>query len=132
MIVNICGLPHKVVECEDKFDTDCHFGQIDYKTCEIRINKDLSPEAKKETLCHEMVHGILVHLGYNNLSGDEQLVQALGNAVYQGFDIKADAGWRDAINEVLKIIDTEYWKPETDDIIEYYERIKAAIEAIRE
>lgn len=88
MIVNICGVPHKVVECEDKFNTDVHFGQIDYKTCEIRINEDMTEESKKETLCHEMVHGILVHLGYNEQSQDEQFVQALGNAIYQGFEIK--------------------------------------------
>ena len=40
MKVNICGIPHKVVECEDKFNIDCHFGQIDYKPCEIRINME--------------------------------------------------------------------------------------------
>lgn len=89
--VNICGIPHKVVECEDKFDTDCHFGQIDYKACEIRINKDISPASKKETLCHEMLHGMLVHLGYAEASQDEQFVQALGNAIYQSFEIKAES-----------------------------------------
>jgi len=88
MTVNICGVPHKVVECEDKFDLDIHFGLIDHKICEIRINKDLSEEGKKETLCHEMVHGMLVHLGYTEQSQDEQFVQALGNAIYQGFEIK--------------------------------------------
>lgn len=92
MIVNICGIPHKVIEYEDKFDVDSHFGQIDYKTCEIRINKDLSQECKDETLCHEMVHGILIHLGYNGYAQDEQLVQALGNAIYQGFDVKKKGG----------------------------------------
>ena len=90
MTVNICGVPHKVVECEDKFDLDIHFGLIDYKICEIRINKDLAEESKKETLCHEMVHGMLVHLGYTEQSQDEQFVQALGNAIYQGFEIKAE------------------------------------------
>lgn len=88
MKVNICGVTHTVKECEDKFDVDTHFGQIDYKKCEILVNKDLSEENKTETICHEMVHGIFVHLGYNNLANDEQLVQALGNAIYQGFDIK--------------------------------------------
>jgi Zn-dependent peptidase ImmA (M78 family) len=87
MTVNICGVPHKVVECEDKFDVDAHFGQIDYKSAEIRINKNMTDENKKETLCHEMVHGILVHLGYNSYN-DEQFVQALGNAIYQSFEIK--------------------------------------------
>lgn len=89
MKVNICGVPHTVIECEDKFDVDAHFGQIDYKACEIRVNKDLPNESKKETICHEMIHGILVHLGYDDLAHDEQFVQALGNAIYQGFDVKA-------------------------------------------
>lgn len=91
MIVNICGIPHKVIECEDKFDVDAHFGQIDYKACEIRINKDMLQERKDEVLCHEIVHGIFVHLGYNDYAQDEQLVQALGNAIYQGFNVKAES-----------------------------------------
>lgn len=91
MIVNICGIPHKIIECEDKFDVDAHFGQIDYKSCEIRINKDMSKEAKEETIIHEMVHGILVHLGYSEQSQDETFVQGLANAIYQGFDIKAES-----------------------------------------
>ena len=81
MKVNICGIPHTVIECEDYFDADTHFGQINYKSCEIRINKDMATEAKEETICHEMVHGILVHLGYNEQSQDEQFVQALANAM---------------------------------------------------
>ena len=91
MIVNICGIPHKVIECEDNFNVDTHFGQIDYKTCEIRINKDMTQENKDEALCHEIIHGIFVHLGYNDYSQDEQLVQALGNAIYQGFNIKTES-----------------------------------------
>lgn len=82
MRVNICGIPHKVIECEDKFDVDAHFGQIDYKTCEIRVNKDISDENKKETIIHEMIHGILVHLGYSMEAQNEQFVQALANAIY--------------------------------------------------
>lgn len=92
MNVKICGIPHKVIECEDNFNANAaHFGQIDYKACEIRINKDMSQESKDETLCHEMVHGIFVHLGYNDYAQDEQLVQALGNAIYQSFNIKAES-----------------------------------------
>lgn len=90
MFVNICGIPHRVIECEDNFNVDTHFGQIDYKACEIRINKDMPQGNKDEALCHEMVHGIFVHLGYNDYAQDEQLVQALGNAIYQGFNIKAE------------------------------------------
>lgn len=88
MKVNICGLPHEVIEVEDKFNMDCHMGMIEYKDLVIKINKDMPDEAKKETLCHEMIHGILVHLGYNDMANNEQLVQALGNAIYQGFEVK--------------------------------------------
>jgi hypothetical protein len=35
-----------------------------------------------------MIHGILVHLGYTEQSQDETFVQALANAIYQGFDIR--------------------------------------------
>ena len=30
MIVNICGIPHDVVECDDNFDIDCHMGMIEH------------------------------------------------------------------------------------------------------
>lgn len=91
MKVNICGIPHKVIECEDTFDVNCHCGQINYKNCEIRINKDMTDENKTETLCHEMIHGILMHLGYNEFSSDEHFVQALANAIYQGFSVKTES-----------------------------------------
>ena len=88
MTIKICGVPHKVIECEDKFDVDAHFAQIDYKECEIRVNKDMSKNAKEEAICHEIVHGMLFHLGYSEQSQDEQFVQALGNAIYQTFELK--------------------------------------------
>jgi ssRNA-specific RNase YbeY (16S rRNA maturation enzyme) len=92
MKVNICGIPYEVLECKDSFSADAtHFGEIDYKACKIRINKDMATEAKEETICHEMIHGILVHLGYSEQSQDETFVQALANAIYQGFEIKE---WR--------------------------------------
>ena len=86
--VNICGVPHEVVEVVDNFDMECHLGMIDYKKAVIKINKDLQGLNRKETICHEMVHGMLVHTGYTELANDETLVQALGNAIMQGFDIK--------------------------------------------
>ena len=88
--IKICGVTHAIVETKDKFNMDLHFGQIDYGACEILINKDLTEEGKKETLCHEILHGMLVHLGYNDYAQNEQFVQALGNAIYQSFDIKIE------------------------------------------
>ena len=51
------------------------------------ITLNVTEEGKKETLCHEMVHGMLIHLGYQELSNDEQFVQAFGNAIYQSFTV---------------------------------------------
>ena len=93
MRVNVCGVIHDVIEKEDSFQSDClHMGEIDYSKCEIYINKDLNAEHKKETICHEMIHAIFLHLGFKDYVSDEHLVQALGNAIYQGFEIKEYRG----------------------------------------
>ena len=86
MTVNICGIKHEIIEVDDVFDGG-NCGMIDHIKSEIYINKKLSKEARKETICHEIIHGILVHLGYNELSTNETLVQGLGNAICQGFEI---------------------------------------------
>ena len=89
MKVNICGIPHEIVDCEDSFTADAtHFGEIDYQKCTIKINKNMAVEAQEETIIHEMIHGILVHIGYSERSEDETFVQGLANAIYQGFDIR--------------------------------------------
>lgn len=81
MKVNICGVLHDVVESEDILD----FGSIEYRKGRIVLQKNLTKDIKEEALCHEMVHGMLIHMGYTEFSEDERFVQALGNAIYQGF-----------------------------------------------
>ena len=51
---------------------------------EIIIGK----EQQGEALCHEILHGILVHIGKDELSQDESFVQCLSNALYQSFEPK--------------------------------------------
>lgn len=87
MIINICGIPHKVEFAKDKFDIDTHFGQIEYAKGVITVNEELKDEMLEETLCHEILHGILVHIGYSELSADEKFVQCLANAINQTFSI---------------------------------------------
>lgn len=100
-IVNICGIPHTIIECEDSFNIDLHFGQIDYAKAQIKINKDIPTELKKEALCHEIIHGILVHLGYQEESQDEKFVQQLGNAISQTFNIRTRGNITDDIIEKI-------------------------------
>lgn len=89
MIINICGLPHKIIEVEETFG-DGHCGEINYKKLEIRINKDLAPEMKTQTLYHEIIHGILTYGGYDDLSVDEKLVQNLAMNINQIFRLKQE------------------------------------------
>lgn len=86
--ITICGIPYKIVPTKDVFDVDTHLGQINYITGEIRVNEKLQGEILYETLAHEIIHGILMYLGYEKESQDEQFVQALGNAINQTFKIK--------------------------------------------
>lgn len=92
MKVMICGVPHEVIECKDEFDADVHFGQIEYTACEIKINGNMRPEMKESTLVHEMMHGILMHLGYEELANDEKFVRVMGNEIYRSFDVRIDNG----------------------------------------
>ena len=86
--VNICGIPHSVILCEDNFDTDLHLGQISYANATIKINRNASEEMQMQALFHEMLHGMLIQIGRNEESNDECFVQSLSNAMYQSFRIK--------------------------------------------
>ena len=90
MKVNICGIPHEIVYEKDKFDTDLHLGEIKYAEAKIVINEDAAHSVRDEALCHEIIHGILIHIGRNDLTCDEQFVQGLANAVYQTFDVRLE------------------------------------------
>lgn len=89
MTVTICGIPYNVVECDDKFNADAkHFGQVDFLSAEIHINKDMADAVKEESLVHEIVHAVLVHIGRSDLSEDEIFVQSFANAINQTFEVK--------------------------------------------
>lgn len=90
MKINICGIPYKVKEVPaiDEELEGIVQGKIIYRKCLIKIRKDLPKKLKKSVLYHEILHGILMQLGYSELSADETLVQGLSNAIYQMFELK--------------------------------------------
>ena len=78
MTINICGIPYTVIDLDDNFSADAkHFGQADFLKARIILNKYLAEPIKQETLVHEIVHAILVHIGRPDLSEDETFVQSL-------------------------------------------------------
>lgn len=89
MTITICGIPYTVTECEDCFDANAkHCGQVDFLKAEIRINKNMAEAVKEESIAHEIVHAVLVHIGRPDLSEDETFVQSFANAINQSFLIK--------------------------------------------
>lgn len=90
MRINICGVPHEVIFCDDNFTTDLHIGQIDYGQARIHINENLAEPIKKVGLIHEWLHGALVALGYNEQAQDEQFVQAMATAINGTFDVRTE------------------------------------------
>lgn len=90
MKINICGVPHKVKEVEVLHEADEGVvqGEIIYSKAIIYIKKGLPKKLKKSVLYHEITHGILMQLGYNELAGDEQFVQAFSNSLYRMFKLK--------------------------------------------
>ena len=82
--VNICGIPHKIVY-KDVIEEDSEGitqGLIIYSKAKILVKKDLPKELEKEVIIHEMVHGMLCHMGQDELCGNEEFVQMMANAIY--------------------------------------------------
>lgn len=87
--VKICGIPYEVEICSDDWELDeINFGQIKFKECKILINDSACEAMQEQTLVHEIVHGMLMQLGYQEYSLDEKFVQALAMAINQSFDVR--------------------------------------------
>ena len=91
--VKICGIPYQIVdkECIESNKGRC-LGQITYDECIIEMRKDQHPDYYKQTLVHEIVHGMLIMIGRNELSDDESFVQSLALAISQTFELKIEEG----------------------------------------
>lgn len=86
--VNICGIPHTIVELPDYYDKlTTELGYIDHSQAQIVINANTPDIVKNGTICHEIIHGILVRIGRPDLSEDETFVTCLGYAVNNCFKI---------------------------------------------
>ena len=92
MKVNICGVSHEVKKVM-AIDEGCNgitLGKIDHSKAEIELRSGMPSGLEQSTLFHEVLHGMLVQLGYNSLSEDETFVQGFSNAMYQMFDFKPE------------------------------------------
>jgi hypothetical protein len=88
--VNICGIPHTIrykhtIAEEDEGVVN---GLIELSKCRITLKKGMTKKFEKETLIHEMIHGVLHHIGRYELAEDEEFVQGLANGLINSdFDV---------------------------------------------
>lgn len=85
MKVDILGINYQIKE-ENVIDEniDC-LGLIEYKKQLITIKQGLKEDIRKETIIHEIIHGILEHSGRADLQKKEDLINGLSNSIYQVF-----------------------------------------------
>lgn len=84
-MINILGINYKVEKVEDINNNENQLGEIDYHKNIIKIKKTVEKQTQDESLVHEIVHGILLGIGYHELNDDEQFVSALSRGIYQVF-----------------------------------------------
>lgn len=80
--VKIMATKYSIEEVEQIDKYQRLLGQIEYAEEKIKIDKNISEEMKKEVLIHEILHGILEKLGYEELNSDEQKVQSIASTLY--------------------------------------------------
>lgn len=90
-VVKICGIPYEII---DKEVIECNSGRcvglITYDEGRIEMRKGQHPDYYRQSLIHEIVHGMFVMIGRNDLSDDETLVQSLALAISQTFELKIE------------------------------------------
>ena len=110
--VTICGVPHTIDIVDDKFGNNDLLGQIEYAPAIIRLNSNMSDEMFTVTCIHEVVHGILIHLGYNQLSDDEVFVSSLAQAIAGTVKFKEEMPWEKTEGSNLKeVLETALNEP---------------------
>ena len=80
--LKILATEYEVEEVEQIDKYERLLGQIDYDEQKIKIDKNISEDMKKETLMHEILHGILEKLGYKEINEDEQKVHSIASTMY--------------------------------------------------
>lgn len=83
--IRILGQIYRISEVECVSKEELAKGSINYLTHEIRIDKSMPDDLKKQTVLHEVIHAICDALGMYELCSDEQAVQSLATALYSVF-----------------------------------------------
>lgn len=78
----IFGEKHKVSFVK-KIDKEDSLGEWNPNKNTIKIKKGLQEDMKEQTFYHELVHCILQHLSYEELTANEVFVDRFGKVLHQ-------------------------------------------------
>lgn len=81
--INILGLTYTIEEVDQVNKDQRMFGEVDYVTQTIKIEKGLTKEKKVNILIHETLHAIFERLNFQKENEDEHLIDCLTLAIYQ-------------------------------------------------
>lgn len=81
--VKIGGLNYKVTFTDNVEKGERLFGNISYPELEIRIDNTYPEKIQQLAFLHEIVHGILNHIGKHDLQNDDEFVEVFSNVLYQ-------------------------------------------------
>lgn len=80
--VNILGIDYEIKYLNDLIERENLYGEINFHKQRIRIDESMEQDRKARTLIHEILHGIMESLGYNDINCDEEKIQNISNALY--------------------------------------------------
>lgn len=81
-MIEILGVPYTIREVPVINKDTFTLGQINYITQEILLDETLAPEQKEVVLLHEILHGICMATGLDQINEDERAIQQLATALY--------------------------------------------------
>ena len=80
--INILGVDYELHYVDSISRDSLRIGEIDYLQQKILILNDLGMDLERVTILHEVVHGILSQLGFEE-ENNEHLTQSLASALHQ-------------------------------------------------
>ena len=80
--ITVMGVEYKIEYVDVVSKEEPMFGQVDYFTNTITIDKSLTDDAKRVTLIHELMHCICWSLGLYELGENETVIQSISSVLY--------------------------------------------------